>query len=171
MAAMLRAGRALLGMTGIALFTPGFNCGPTLPELPEPEHVCVAAELPSPDDGLPAIAIGQCQGESFAELASGAVLAEEHGPQGGSHVTLTLRLFADKGTRWRYDLAIEAMDGTVLAESGMGATTCPGAWVESTNVRVFIFAGTPFSGTLRVSARPDESNDPVAVRELPVEVR
>src|SRR5690606_24624369 len=94
--------RALLSLAATTLATTRFTCGPSGPPLPEPSHRC--APLAPPDDGMPAVEIGTGEGEGFVPVAG--PLAREYGPQGGSHVTLTLHLFADAGERWEYDLTL-----------------------------------------------------------------
>lgn len=157
--------RALLSLAATTLATTGFTCGPSGPPLPEPSHRC--APLAPPDDGMPAVEIGTGEGEGFVPVAG--PLAREYGPQGGSHVTLTLHLFADAGERWEYDLTLLRDEETVGA-GGLPVKACPGAWVESTHVRLFLYEEGPIEGTLRLEARPEGMSESDVVFELPVEV-
>jgi hypothetical protein len=156
----------------LVLATTGFTCGPSGPPLPETQHRC--ADLPAPDDGLPALVVGTGEGDGFAPV-SGA-LVREHGPQGGSHVTLTLRLFIDQelfashGDAWEYDLSLLAGENAEVGASSVGVTACPSGWVESTNVRLFLYDDGPIEGTLHVEARPSTAAAPVAVEDMAVRI-
>ena len=149
----------------VLLSTVGFTCGPRAPPLPETEHRC--ADLEPPDDGLPAVSAGIGEGESFA--APSGPLIREHGPQGGTHVTLTLRLFADQGESWQYDLSLLRGE-EVVGAGGLSVTACPGSWVESTYVRLFLYDDGPIDGTLHVEAKPIAASEAATVQEIAVTI-
>ena len=157
---MYRKHAALVGIVFAALSTL-VGCSPDDPPPPstEPAHSCVAgSELAPPADGMTTVIAGIGSGAGFAELADDDDVEREYGAQGGNHVTLTVRLFVAENESWIYDLSLLSSDDVVYQEASVGATACPGGWVESTNLRLLTH-DVPSDSTakLRVVARRDGS--------------
>lgn len=139
------------------------SLGCSSPEPAEPASRCNAVAAP------PAIspAIEVLYAGTHEPLAQGAALYPVFGAQGGRHVDLAVRVFADSSqlvnVRGEF---VSPADGALLGDGLETIRTCGARWTDVHDLRVFLYAYGDQPMTLRVRA-PLAAAESV-VLELPV---
>jgi len=131
---------------------------PAVVTTPEVTNTCTAE--PGPSDGQPTARLGRQVNGPFQPLVDGDVLPIVHGPQGGQHAFVSVRLFAKTSGAWVYTLRVENDQGTQVGSSTQAITACGPGWTTSTNIRVFLDYSATGSGVLFLSARPQGAAAP-----------
>ncbi|EYF05814.1 hypothetical protein [Chondromyces apiculatus] len=148
---------ALLGMS-----TLGGLCGP-VPDPPDPVVSC-GDEAP-PEDGMPVVTfINPDTGEALREDTQ---LGIDSGPQGGSHIFVTLRHYATQAGTYTYNLrAVQdpSAGDALVAENAVAVKACAPGWTETTApVFINLYQSTPAILQVRVVGGGAEITDEVKV--------
>lgn len=159
------AGALVLGAATLTRCGPD-DCdgcgGPDDPD-PAPSSTCIAGEAPAT---TPAIVPGIFlpNGMGFSELSDGGGIPLQFGSQGGSHIDVGVRAFADPGPGATVEF--EVASSTYDESTTMAFESCNGEWSQMSG-RVF----DPPSGdvTLRVSVL-DAGGAEIAMTELAAQV-
>jgi hypothetical protein len=134
----------------LALSSALWSCAPPAPS-PQVTSTCAADA--GPTDGLPTASLGRQVDGPFQPLVDGDVMPVVHGPQGGQHVYVSVRLFTGTSGTWVYTFQALNESGFAVGSSTQTVLACGPGWTTSTYVRVLLdFA--PASGSIVLSARP-----------------
>lgn len=124
---------------------------------PTPQVTSTCTAEPGPSDGLPKASLGRQVDGPFQPLVDGDVMPIIHGPQGGQHVYVSVRLFTKASGTWVYTFQALNDQGDQVGSSTQAINACGPGWTTSSNVRVILDYLAPGSGVLVLSARPQGS--------------
>jgi hypothetical protein len=146
---------------------------PNGPSLPEETDTCTG-EAP-PADGKPTVVLGRQVDGPFQALAEGDSLQIVHGPQGGQHVYVVVRLYAKATGIWFHTFRFFDAGGATLGEATTPVSACGPGWTTSDHTRVFLHAANPADGTLEIVSHlkdaPDGSPEGTLSQRVSVSVR
>ncbi|MCK6544298.1 hypothetical protein L6R52_00360 [Myxococcota bacterium] len=107
----------------------GSSCGPTTPG---PSTECETA-IPVP--ARETVILGRLDGASaFVPLVDGDVLPRHFGSQGGQHVELAVRLYADAGAVWVHELSLWADAELQVGGTSERVDACAPGWSTTSGV-------------------------------------
>lgn len=150
-------------LTGCSSDSACAGCDPPPSPPPTPSSTCVAADAPATTPAIvPGIVLPN--GMGFSELTDGGGIPLEFGGQGGSHIDVSVRAFADPGPGATVEFEIESPDWG--ESTTVSFQSCNGEWSQMSG-RVF----DPPSGdvTLRVTLL-DAGGAELAMTELAAQV-
>jgi hypothetical protein len=136
------------GALAAAAFITG--CGPDVPDDPPRVDTCEGDEDP-PADGKEAVILGTTKGETFAPLAPKEPVVLIHGPQGGQHIHVSVRLYALTAGKWQHHFEfLDAATGMTAGGSRDLTMACAPGWNVAHNIRVFIDSSSIDAGTVKL---------------------
>lgn len=142
-----------LTMMVIALTQSGFTCGP---RIDPPETICPGGEPPA----QPSVQVGQVDADNtFRPLSNDQVYAPEFGSQGGQHLSVAVRFYANGGEQeWGHRFSIvddmqEEFGGRYIIQP-----TCAPGWTITKNLQVFLGFTEATTGTISVESGPTDSS-------------
>jgi hypothetical protein len=119
--------------------------------LPDQTDTCSGDSAPA--DGQPTVALGRQVDGPFQALVDGDVLPIVHGPQGGQHVYVVVRLYARAPGVWIHTFALADPSGARLGDATAPVQACGPGWTVSDHARVFLDSANSASGVLTVTSR------------------
>lgn len=135
------------------------GCGED-PPAPGSYRLSQCVDEAAPSDGNEIVWIGKSEGDIFHPLSSSDSLTIYHGPQGGQHCFISLKLFAKQSDRWEH--SIDVIDSATQAPAGgtrVPVMSCAGKWMISHDITLFLDYDSMSEGTIRVQSEtaPDSA--------------
>ncbi len=167
MTRIARASQVALAILALASLGARGGCGPSGGTPVAPQTDTCAASTPPPADGKATVVLGRDVTGPFQALLDGDALPLNHGPQGGQHIYVTVRLYAPSAGSWKYALAMKETSGVSAGSATVALGACAG-WNTSEKVRVILDTSAAHAGPLSIVASP--VSDPTATLSETVNV-
>lgn len=111
------------------------------------------ADLPAP--ASEEIQIGHIVDGAFVRSEDGAARTLEFGNQGGQHIWVALRFYAEDGDPWEHRFTVTDADGNEIGERILQERACAPGWTVVENITVFLYeAGDWDDAILEVESGP-----------------
>lgn len=135
----------------IAITQVGFTCGPGI--TPPGVH-CEDGAGPADRS----IQIGQYVDRTFAPLSEDQTYPLDFGPQGGQHIFVAVRFFAEGGEdEWLHEFSLLDEGGLQVGSRFVAQPTCEG-WTVVDNLQVFVDDPDLSSATIELDSGPIDLN-------------
>lgn len=145
----------------LLMFTPilgGGLCGGGEP----PPPTVTECSSSFPDPGQETIEMGQLVDGNFVPLSDNDTLLMEFGPQGGQHLLVSTRLYAENGTEWVHELRLR--DPATQSELGSrfnAIDACAPGWTVTHNITLFVDDPETRRGIIMPTSQQYEDNQVV----------
>lgn len=133
----------------VALTQSGFTCGPGVPP---PGVRCEDGAAPATRE----IQLGQADADGhFAPLSEDQVYPPEWGSQGGQHIFVAVRFYAEEGEEeWGHGFHVLDDGGVEFGSRYVIEPSCAPGWTVVDGIRVFVDPGDRSTATLEVESGP-----------------
>jgi hypothetical protein len=142
----------------------GLACSPAPAEKEDAGAPACDPTAPPPASSPTFEVRGETEKGQYEPVQPDAELVRHSGPQGGQHVWIRVRVFANEERSFGFEARVLDGTGDLRALGNRGFTSCAGSWSKEREITVFLeLPYEPLSGTLEVRVPSDPALTPFAV--------